>query len=143
MRQINISVFFVLFFLKVMSQPNDTELLKKFVTSEEFCKYILPCKKCNSIVLVDTAGFFNIDSFSVTGQTIAIKRTGYPKNQFPLTKVGLIARSCCSLLITNYLKAKRKIRIDYFHYPTNGLGWVSYRFRNKKLKQTGFSYGQL
>lgn len=142
MIKINISILFSLFWLNGMSQTSDRDILAKFVTSNDFCKYILPCDKCNTIVLVDTAGFFKVDLFFVSGQSIAIKRGDYPKDQLPLTKESALFRSCSSLLITNYWRERRKILIQYFHYPTNGVGWISFRIRNKKFKQTGFSYGQ-
>lgn len=142
MRQLTFSLFFVLCFLTGVCQPYDTDVLKKFIASEEFCKYVLPCAKCNTIVLVDTAGYFNIDSFSVSGRTIIIKRTGYPMSQIPVNDGELLLRSCSSLLITNYVRVRRKSRIQYYHYPTNGVGWVSYKYKNKKIKKTGFSYGQ-
>ncbi len=142
MRQL---ISFLIFFssFEVLSQSNDLTVLKEFVRSQEFCKYIMPCDDCNLIVLVDTAGYFAIDSFFESSKMILIRRTGHPKYQLPTNHEELLQRVCKSLLITNYVKIGRRIRLHYFHYPSNGIGWMTFKYKNKRLKKTGFSYGQL
>lgn len=133
----------VLFFEEGFSQINSTDVLKEFLRSEDFCKYVLPCDKCDSIIVVDTAGFFKNESFFVSGKKVVINSIGYPAHVIPTNDAELLRRSCSSLLVTKYEKQRKGFRIDFFHFPTNGIGWVSYKFKHGKLKKTGFGYGQL
>lgn len=72
----------LLFVVQGFSQSKDIDVLKKFLGSEDFCRYVLPCDKCDTILVVDTAGFFNKGNFIVSGKTVIVSSTGYPADGY-------------------------------------------------------------
>jgi hypothetical protein len=127
--------------LNCKSQIDNDKLLQAFVNDSDFCKYIIPCKKCDTIYIIDTLSYFkNTPDFckKIVVTKEFIKRTQYPKNN-----VDLIRWSCGNLFITKITIKKNYYRIIYFHSPTNGLGFIEYRLRRKNLIKVKSHYGQL
>jgi hypothetical protein len=124
-----------------LGQVDNNRLLRTFVSDSAFCKYIAPCKQCDTIFIVDTVEYFTQDP--ALWNKIKVTKKILNRDEMPHNYAGYRVWVCNNFFITKITQNKNIYRISYFHLPTNNVGFVEYHLKKNKLIKVKFQYGQL
>ncbi len=141
MKKSLLSILAIIASLGCVCQVDNNKLLRALMNDSDFCKHVIPCKKCDTIYVIDTLGYFTHDQYLMKNIVVTkkyIKGIYIPKNDSDLIKWD-----CSNLFITKISQNKNYFRINYFHTPTNGIGYIEYQFKGDKLIKVKAQYGQL
>jgi len=134
---------FVVSFLTLIScqgQISNSKILQALLSDSEFCRHVIPCKECDTIYVVDTLGYFTNTS-DVDNKIVFTKKYIRRFRSRP-NQTSLIEWTCSNLFIDKITRAKNRYRIDFFHTPTNGNGFIEFRLKKGELVKTKSQFGQ-
>ena len=138
------TILFISTFLSLLnckSQVSNSRILQALLNDSFFCRYVIRCKDCDTVHVVDTLDYFknapHLDS------NIVITKEFIRGIRVPRSRADLLKWTCSNLFITKITRVKRRYRIEYFHTPTNGVGFIVFRWRAGRLIKVKSQFGQL
>lgn len=125
------------YYLSAQMQINN-KILERFLNDTAFSKFIIPGfdKDCDTLYIVDTTELFSGSSLKI-GFAKPIIITHYFSKTPPFRKWY-----CHNLVLTIKHTSKKNYEIEYFHEPSNSVGFVRYRLVRGYLKKIKCRYGQ-
>lgn len=141
MKKYILILFSILMSLGCRCQVDNNRLLRTFVSDSDFCKYIIRCKSCDTIHIVDTIGYFTQDP--QLWRNIVVTKEFITQAQRKNDTALFSRYACYNMFITGIVRNKNLYRISYFHKPSNGVGFIEYKLKKNKLMKVKFQYGQL
>jgi hypothetical protein len=124
-----------------VAQTVNDKVLKKFLNDTEFRQYVIPSgEQCDTIRLIDTLNFFT-EKIIVTsiGKIATVTDVFIRMDQLPQNSVELQNWKCSNLFVSIKSDKNRRFIVNYFHEPTNGLGFVEFKSKNDVIKLTKWS----
>lgn len=126
------------------SQLSNSEVVKAFVSSDSFCKKVILCKLCDTITLIDTSGYIEQKIIAVNGKTFIVRKDLPNENEGEYVLRNSTDNYCNNLFISRLSRIdEKKIKIEYYHPLSNGIGWMIFKYRHGRLNIVDSRFGQL
>ena len=139
MKYIQTFFFITTLVFSAKSQNVNDKILELFLKDANFSKFVIPAfnkyKNCDTLYIVDTTKSFS--------DTVKIN---FPKSIIVLRdykKTPPFRRWYCYNLILSVKKSnKQHYVIEYFHEPSNSVGFIQYKLIKGQFKKIKERYGQ-